>query len=131
MSNLRNGNVPCRYYYNIHVDFKIVYCRMSNLGNGQCHVTNIISHVDRLRLSILRNGHVTLSNLRVKSPLDLLGLAFSRNTLKQTLFNRQNRAWAFVLRHLLEVHSFCGKTTLKLVLPPPSAWLKLAPPPFS
>ena len=49
MSNLRNGNVPCRYFYNIHVDFKIVYCRMSNLRNG--YVTNIISHVDRLHVA--------------------------------------------------------------------------------
>ena len=50
-SNLRNGNVPCRYFYNIHVDFNIVYCRMSNLRNGLCHVTNIISHVVRLHVA--------------------------------------------------------------------------------
>ena len=41
MSNLKNGNVPCPYFCNIHVDFKIVACRMSNLRNCPCHVTNI------------------------------------------------------------------------------------------
>ena len=30
MSNLRNCNVPCPYFCNIHADFKIVSCRMLN-----------------------------------------------------------------------------------------------------
>ena len=51
MSNFRNGNVPCHYLYNISVDLKRVYCRMLNLRNGLCHVTNIISHVNRLRVA--------------------------------------------------------------------------------
>ena len=53
MSNLRNGNVPCPHFCNIHADSKIVSCRMSNLSNCPCHVTNIfpmsigfMSHVD-------------------------------------------------------------------------------------
>ena len=53
MSNLRNDNVPCHYLCISHVDFKIVYCRMSNLRNDPCHVINIfpmsigfMSHVD-------------------------------------------------------------------------------------
>ena len=44
MSNLRNGNVPCRYFLNFHVGFEIAKCRLSNLMKGPCHVTNIISH---------------------------------------------------------------------------------------
>ena len=43
-SVLRNVNVPCHYLLDSPVDFKIVQCR----------------------LSILRNGRVALSNLRVK-----------------------------------------------------------------
>ena len=46
MSNLRNGNVPCPYFCNIHVDFKIVSSRMSNLRNCPCHITNVFPHVD-------------------------------------------------------------------------------------
>ena len=53
MLNVRNGYVPCRYFYNIHIDFKKVYCRMLNIRNGLCHVTNIISHVDRLHVACL------------------------------------------------------------------------------
>ena len=48
MSNFRNGNVPCPYFCNIHVDFKIVSCRMSNIRNCPYHVTNIFPHADRI-----------------------------------------------------------------------------------
>ena len=41
MSNLRIGNVPCLYLFIIHVDFKIVKYRISNLRNGPCHVAYI------------------------------------------------------------------------------------------
>ena len=72
LSMLRSGNLPCRYFLNVPVDYKIVLCRLSNLRNAPCHVTNTFAHVDRLhvacRLSILRNGCVALSNLRVKNP---------------------------------------------------------------
>ena len=47
MSILRK--VPCRYFCNFHVNFKIAKCRMSNLRKGPCHVTNIFSHVDGLQ----------------------------------------------------------------------------------
>ena len=47
MSLLRSGNVPCRYFFTVSVNFKIMQCRMSNL----------------------RKGSVALSNLRVKGPL--------------------------------------------------------------
>ena len=47
MSNLRNGNVPCRYLCISHVDSKIL---MLNLINGPCHVTNMFSNVDRLHV---------------------------------------------------------------------------------
>ena len=46
LSILGNDNVPCRYFLNVPVDFKIVQCRLSNL----------------------RKGRVALSNLRVKAP---------------------------------------------------------------
>ena len=47
LSSLRNGNVPCQYFLNIPVDFKVVQCCLSNI----------------------RKCHVALSNLRVKGPL--------------------------------------------------------------
>ena len=34
MSILRNDNVPCRYFCNYHVDFRIGKCRLSNLGKA-------------------------------------------------------------------------------------------------
>ena len=39
LSILRNGNVPCHYFRNFPVDFKIVQCRLSILRNGNvpCH----------------------------------------------------------------------------------------------
>ena len=49
MSILRNGNVPCRYLCNFHVDFRIAKCHLSNLKKGPCHVTDIFSHVVRLQ----------------------------------------------------------------------------------
>ena len=51
MSILRNGNVPCRYFCNFHVDFKIAKCRLSNLRKAPCHLGNIFSHVDRLHVA--------------------------------------------------------------------------------
>ena len=47
LSILRNGNVPCHYFLNVPVDFKVVQCPLSNL----------------------RKCHVGLSNSRVKGPL--------------------------------------------------------------
>ena len=47
LSILRNCNVPCHYFLNVPVDFKLVQCRLSNL----------------------RKCYVALSNLRVKGPL--------------------------------------------------------------
>ena len=46
MSILRNGNVPCRYFSNVSVEFKEVQCRLSNF----------------------RKRHVALSIVRVKVP---------------------------------------------------------------
>ena len=46
LSILRNANVPCLYFSNVPVDFKVVRCRLSNL----------------------RKRRVALSNLRVKGP---------------------------------------------------------------
>ena len=34
LSILRNGNVPCRYFRNVPVNFKIALCRLSILRNG-------------------------------------------------------------------------------------------------
>ena len=51
MSILRNGNVPCRYFSNVHVDFIITKCPLSNLRKCLCHVGNIYSHVDKLHVT--------------------------------------------------------------------------------
>ena len=59
---------PCQYYFcNLHDDFKMVLCRMSILRNtiGRVVYFHLLSD---WRMSILRNGHVTVSNLGVKSP---------------------------------------------------------------
>ena len=53
---LRNGNVPCRYFCNFHVDFKIATCPLSNLRKGPCHVSNIYSHVDKRHVTCLALG---------------------------------------------------------------------------
>ena len=34
LSILRNDNVPCHYFLNVPVDFKIVQCHLSVLRNG-------------------------------------------------------------------------------------------------
>ena len=31
LSILRNGNIPCRYFSNVPVEFRVVKCRLSNL----------------------------------------------------------------------------------------------------
>ena len=66
-----NGNVPCHYFLNFPVDFKIVHCRLSNLRNDNvpCHYfLNFPVDFKRVLccLSNLRKDHVALSNLRVK-----------------------------------------------------------------
>ena len=51
MSILRNGHVPCYYFYNFHVDFKMVACPMSILRTT--HVMSLIQfpHVARLHVA--------------------------------------------------------------------------------
>ena len=73
LSILTNGNVPCHYFRNFPVNFKIALCRLSILRNGYVPCRYFLNvPVDfkgvQCRLSILRNGHVALSNLRVKGP---------------------------------------------------------------
>ena len=73
LSTLRNGNVPCRYLKNFHVEFKIVQCRLSILRNDNvpCHYFSNVPvgfKVVQCRLSNLRKGRVAPSNLRVKGP---------------------------------------------------------------
>ena len=73
LSILVNGNVPCRYFRNVPVNFKIAQCRLSilRIGNVPCHYFLNIPvdfKVSQCRMSILRNGSVALSNLRVKGP---------------------------------------------------------------
>ena len=51
MSILRNGNVPCYYFCNIHVDFKISLMLHVEFRNGPCydifHMSiGFMSHVD-------------------------------------------------------------------------------------
>ena len=73
LSILRNGNVPCRYFRNFPVDFKIAQCRLLILRNGNVPCRYFLNvPVDfkgvQCRLLILRNGRVALLNLRVKGP---------------------------------------------------------------
>ena len=69
MSNLINGNVPCRYLCVSHVNLKIVLCRMSNLRNGPFHVTNIFPMSVGFMLHVdFKKGNVALSNLKAKGP---------------------------------------------------------------
>ena len=55
-------------FCNFHVD--LIKNRMSNLRFGLCHVTNIFPCRYKLhcRMSIRKNSHVALSNLRDKGP---------------------------------------------------------------
>ena len=73
---LRNVHVPCDYFYN----FENVPCHLSNLRNTLSHVVYFYSPVviiyRRYVMSTLRNGHVAVSNLRVKSPCTLLTKVF-------------------------------------------------------
>ena len=43
LSILRNGNVPCRYFLNSPVNFKIVQCRLPILrkDNVHCYFSNV------------------------------------------------------------------------------------------
>ena len=71
LSILRNGNVPCRYFLDFPVDFKIVQHRLSILRNGNVPFHYILNFPDDFkrilcRLSNLRNDHLALSYLRVK-----------------------------------------------------------------
>ena len=73
-SNLRNGKISV-FFSNFHVDFKMLLCRMSNSRNGLGHIndnimfcfmpTGSMSRVD------FRNGHVPLTNLRVKDHMQI------------------------------------------------------------
>ena len=47
MSILRNGNVPCSYIHNFHVDFKIAKCRLSILRKGLCHDGNTFYSIEK------------------------------------------------------------------------------------
>ena len=54
MSHLRNGNVPCRYFGNVHVNFKIAKCPLSNLR--KCYVMSVIDLC--ILMSITLMSHV-------------------------------------------------------------------------
>ena len=66
MSHVEFLKCEVSLFFNSYVDFKTVACRMSNLRNGPRPVDNMsigsMSYVD----FFLKNGHVDLSNLRVK-----------------------------------------------------------------
>ena len=57
-----------------------------NLRNSQCHVTYIFTHVGMAscHMSMLRKGHVALSNLRVKSPSLPFFWLFGKNLPSKT-----------------------------------------------
>ena len=52
MSILRNGHVPCHYFYNFHVEFEMVPCHMSILRN-----THVVSSIFVL-VSLCSMSHV-------------------------------------------------------------------------
>ena len=59
----RNSNVPSHYFCDVHIDSKMVQCRLLVLRKGSCRVGTICSHVDILcRMATLRNGSVPLMN---------------------------------------------------------------------
>ena len=73
LSNLGNGNVPCRYFLNFPVDFAIVQCRLSILRNDNvpCRYFSNVPvdfKVVKCRLLNLRKRCVAVSILRVKGP---------------------------------------------------------------
>ena len=65
MSILRNGHVPCHYFHNFNVDLKIVPCHISILRNTLWRVVYFFVYFFSHHV---RNGHVAVSNLGVKSP---------------------------------------------------------------
>ena len=77
MSPVDYGNIPCRYFRNFPVDFKIAQCHLSILRNGNvpCRpflnvlVDFKVPGIVQCRLSNLRKGPVALSNLRVNGPI--------------------------------------------------------------
>ena len=46
LSILRNGHVPCHYFYNFHADSKMAPCRMSIETPVSCHYM-FCGHVDK------------------------------------------------------------------------------------
>ena len=71
MSILRNNNIPCRYFCNVHVDSNLKWSKVPCQISEKVHVMLVIfflmlissmSHVD------LKDSCVVLSNLRVKGP---------------------------------------------------------------
>ena len=73
LSTLRNGNVPCRYFLNVPVDFKKVQCRLLTLRKDNVQFRYFLNvpvdfKVVQCRLSNLRKRRVALSILRVKEP---------------------------------------------------------------
>ena len=74
LSILRNGDVPCRYFLNVPVDFKIVQYRLSILrkDNVPCRYFSNVPvdfKVVQCRLLNLRKRCVALLILRVKGPI--------------------------------------------------------------
>ena len=59
LSILRNGNVPCRYFLNVPVEFKIVQCRLSILKTP-----NVAFQLKKMAMSPVTNFEKSLSILR-------------------------------------------------------------------
>ena len=88
LSILRNGNVPCRYFLNVPVGFKMPQCRLliSRNGNVPCQ------YFFKCCLSILRTCHVALSILSPQRTLEQLtevtspALHYYENTVNVDIF---------------------------------------------
>ena len=62
--DFKNDNVPCRYFFNFHVGFKIAQCHLLNLKTTLCCVGNIFSHVDMLYVAC-RFSEMAMSPCRI------------------------------------------------------------------
>ena len=94
LSILRNGNVPCRYFFNFPVDFKIVQCHLLILRNGNvpCHYFSKVPDdfkVVKCRLSNLENAFIQYGKDNVISNISSVkGKEVSNKGIRITLLTK-------------------------------------------
>ena len=65
---LRNGHIPCHYFWYFYTYFKMVICTMLILRNTLCLVTLFLPHVARLHIAC-QLYEIVMNNLGVRSPI--------------------------------------------------------------